>query len=83
MEVAIVVVVVDSSAGIATRMTGVIKWYDSLKGYGFILGDDKKDYFVHRSGAKGQFYTMEAGHNVEFSIKDSEKGPVAVDVEQR
>lgn len=83
MEVVIVVEVVVSSVGIATRMTGNIKWFDSLKGYGFILGDDNKDYFVHRSGTKSHFYSMEAGHNVEFSIKDSDKGPVAVDVEQR
>jgi len=82
--VAIVAVVVAvSSAGTVTSMTGTIKWFDSLKGYGFIQGDDKNDYFVHRSGVKSQFYTMEAGHNVEFSVRDSEKGPVAVDIEQR
>ncbi len=83
MVAIVVAVVAVSSAGIATRMTGNIKWFDSLKGYGFILGDDNKDYFVHRSGTKSHFYTMEAGHNVEFSIKDSDKGPVAFDVEQR
>lgn len=62
-------------------MTGTIKWFDSLKGYGFIKGDDNADYFVHRSGTKSHFYSMEAGHNVNFSIRDGNKGPVAFDVE--
>ena len=26
---------------------GVVKEYDQLKGFGFITGDDKEDYFVH------------------------------------
>ena len=73
--------VVDSSVEIVTSMTGTIKWFDSLKGYGFIKGDDNADYFVHRSGTKSQFYSMEAGHNVTFSIRDSNKGSVAFDVE--
>lgn len=83
MVVAIAAAVADSNAGTVTSMTGTIKWYDSLKGYGFIKGDDSKDYFVHRSSAKSQFYSMEAGQDVEFGIKDSDKGPLAVDVELR
>ena len=83
VAIAAVVVVAVSNAGTVTSMTGTIKWYDSLKGYGFIKGNDNKDYFVHRSSAKGQFYSMEAGQDVEFGIKDSDKGPLAVDVELR
>ena len=28
-------------------MEGKIKWYKREKGYGFLTGDDEKDYFVH------------------------------------
>ena len=28
-------------------MEGKIKWYKREKGYGFLTGDDGKDYFVH------------------------------------
>lgn len=34
-------------------MTGVIKWFDESKGYGFITGDDGKDIFVHFSAFPG------------------------------
>jgi CspA family cold shock protein len=33
-------------------MEGKVKWYDAVKGYGFIHTDDDKDVFVHRSGIK-------------------------------
>lgn len=79
----IVAAVAASSAEIVTNMTGTIKWYDSLKGYGFIKGDNDADYFVHRTGAKSHFHSMEAGQNVEFNVKESDKGPVAIDVELR
>ena len=28
---------------------GTVKWFDAVKGYGFIAGDDGKDVFVHQS----------------------------------
>ena len=31
---------------------GIVKEYDPSKGFGFITGDDKEDYFVHVSGLR-------------------------------
>lgn len=64
-------------------MEGTVKWYDSVKGYGFIQGDDNKDYFVHRTGVKDDVFSLEAGQAVVFEVKDGEKGPVAFDVETK
>ena len=64
-------------------MTGTVKWYDSVKGYGFIQAEDNTDYFVHRTGVKDDVFSLEAGQTVEFNIKESDKGPVAVDVETK
>lgn len=30
-------------------MHGTVKWFDPRKGFGFITGDDRMDYFVHQS----------------------------------
>ena len=79
----VVAAVVVTNAESVTRMKGTVKWYDAVKGFGFIQSEDNKDYFVHRSGVKDNVFSLEAGQDVEFEIKDSEKGPVAVDVEAR
>lgn len=62
-------------------MKGTVKWYDAVKGYGFIQSEDNKDLFVHRSGVKDNVFSLEAGQSVEFEIKENDKGPVAINVE--
>ena len=61
-------------------MTGTVKWYDEVKGYGFIQKEDNTDLFVHRSGLLSTNTGLKEGQNVEFEIKQSDKGPLAVDV---
>ena len=61
-------------------MKGTVKWYDRVKGYGFIQTEDNKDIFVHRSGLEVSHNNLEAGQAVEFEIEQREKGPVAVKV---
>lgn len=62
-------------------MRGTVKWYDNVKSFGFILTEDQKDVFVHRSGLKDPHRGLEADETVEFEIGEGKKGPTAVDVE--
>lgn len=49
---------------------GVVKWFDPVKGYGFIAGDTGTDIFVHQSDIlmKG-FRTLEVGQRVSYQIE--------------
>ena len=63
------------------RLTGVVKWFNRSKGYGFIAREGENDVFVHYSAIRGSgFRNLEEGEQVEFSIEDSPKGPQAADV---
>ncbi len=63
-------------------LTGHVKWFNDKKGYGFITRDDGQgDVFVHYTAIKGEGYrTLSEGDAVEFEIKETEKGPQAVNV---
>ena len=77
-----VAVVVTNAENVTNQvMKGTVKWYDAVKGFGFIQSEDNKDLFVHRSGVKDNVFSLEAGQSVEFEIKESDKGPVAFNVE--
>lgn len=60
---------------------GTVKWFDAVKGYGFIAGDDGKDVFVHQSNIlmKG-FRALEVGQRVSYQIEPTEKGNKAINV---
>lgn len=50
-------------------MNGTVKWFDSKKGYGFISGDDGKEYFVHQSNIQMQgFRKLDEGDIVDFEV---------------
>ena len=63
-------------------MTGIVKWFNDQKGYGFIVPEDKSpDVYVHYTGIQTQmFRTLKDGERVEFDIEKGEKGPRAVKV---
>jgi CspA family cold shock protein len=63
------------------RLTGVVKWFNASKGYGFIGRDGGPDVFVHFSAIESDGYrTLKEGQQVEFSIEQGPKGLQASNV---
>jgi cold shock protein len=60
---------------------GKVKWFNEVKGYGFITTDEGNDVFVHYSSIQGDgFRTLEEGDEVEFELNQGPKGLSAVNV---
>ncbi len=61
--------------------TGVVKWFNENKGYGFISRNSGGDVFVRYSALAGTgFRTLEEGQRVEFDVVSGSKGPEAANV---
>jgi CspA family cold shock protein len=61
-----------------------IKWFSLEKGYGFLAADSGKELFFHRStvqrGGDGTLPALGEGQEVLYELKDTPKGPQAVQV---
>ncbi|RMH28870.1 MAG: cold shock domain-containing protein [Planctomycetota bacterium] len=54
---------------------GVVKWFDPRKGYGFIVGPDGQDIFVHYSKISGEGYrVLKDGAAVTYDAELGDKG---------
>jgi len=60
-------------------MKGKVKFFNSTSGFGFIIDDDGKEYFVHKSKINEGTYLNE-DDVVEFEPSEGERGPIAVNV---
>jgi len=61
--------------------TGVVKWFNSEKGYGFISQDGGPDVFVHFSAIQEAGYrNLEENEKVEFDVSQGPKGLQAANV---
>jgi cold shock protein len=61
--------------------TGIVKWFNPDKGYGFITQDNGPDVFVHFSAIAGEGYrNLDENQKVEFDVTQGPKGPQAANV---
>jgi len=62
--------------------TGIVKWFNSRKGYGFIAPDDgSDDLFIHHSEIKTEGYaSLDEGQKVQYEVGQGKKGPCATNV---
>ncbi len=60
-------------------MKGSVKFFNDMKNFGFIAGEDDKEYFVHVTGLKENEIIKE-GDSVNFDVEEGDKGPKAVNV---
>jgi CspA family cold shock protein len=63
--------------------TGVVKWFDDGKGYGFITPENGgKDLFAHHSEIRnnGGFRSLQENQRVQFEVKQGQKGLQAANI---
>jgi len=62
-------------------MKGKVKFFDAEKKFGFITGEDGKDYYVRKSDLQSDII-LNKDDSVEFSVEEGDKGPKAINVKK-
>lgn len=62
--------------------TGVVKWFDNERGYGFISANDGQDVYVHHSQVKEKTHNkdLHEGEAVNFDVRQDDKRLCAFNV---
>ena len=64
-------------------LRGPVKWFDSKKGFGFIVSPDGEDVFVHFSSIEGDgFRALKDGETVDYELVRGDKGLCATQVKR-
>lgn len=59
---------------------GKVKWYNDVKGFGFIQTENGKEIFVHRTALDSPFSGLQNDEEVIFETRKGDRGLVAVNV---
>lgn len=59
---------------------GKVKWFNEVKGFGFIASEDGEDVFVHKSGLENAYDGLQPDQEVTFDTKEGDKGVYATNV---
>ena len=78
-------VLVKTHFGGVLMSTGIVKWFNNAKGFGFItMADRPDDIFVHFRAIQGDGYrSLNEGEEVEFNLVEGPKGLQAEEVTKR
>lgn len=61
---------------------GQVKWFDPKKGFGFIIGPEDQDVFVHFTHIESEgFRSLKDGEMVDYELLEGEKGWQAREVQ--
>ncbi|MBU5360628.1 cold shock domain-containing protein [Enterococcus raffinosus] len=64
--------------------SGIVKWFDEKKGYGFIAYDENQEVFVHFTAIEEEgFKSLDPGDEVEFVIVEGARGMQAAHVKKK
>ncbi|MCD4760055.1 cold shock domain-containing protein [archaeon] len=62
-------------------MKGTVKFFNEMKGFGFIAAEDGKEIFVHQSSLE-EGVTLNENDSVTFDVEEGDRGLKAVNVKK-
>ena len=63
-------------------MKGIVKFFNGEKEFGFITGEDGKEYYVHKTGLE-EGVTIDKDDSVTFETEKGDRGMKAVKVKKQ
>ena len=67
------------------KMTGIVKWFNNQKGYGFITNENGEDVFMHYSGivSDKNYKSVENFSKVTFDVKEVDGRIQAINIQKQ